>query len=159
MSDLSTCKKLTAVMRYFEYCEYPVWSQKVQLFTVDVPALFTRRRVPLSVDSVLRGCSCPRVTISTWSVSTMCIPRFVTESRGPATVSQVWRWERSKAGRQMAHTHTHTHSYMHTLPHTFNTPKGTEIYCATQMGIAAACHSHKHTHMHAHSEYSQADVL
>lgn len=39
---------------------------------------------------------------------------------------------------------TLTYTLKHTLPHTFSTPKGTEIYCATQMGIAAACHSHTH---------------
>lgn len=35
----------------------------------------------------------------------------------------------------------HTRRLRSAPSHTFSTPKGTEIYCATQMGIAAACHS------------------
>lgn len=46
------------------------------------------------------------------------------------------------------HIHTHTHN----LPHTFNTPKGTEIYCATQMAIAAAHHAHGRVRAHTHTD-------
>lgn len=42
------------------------------------------------------------------------------------------------------------HMHTHTTSHTFNTPKGTEIYCATQMAIAAAHDAHGRVRAHTH---------
>lgn len=95
---------------------------------------YLHSRVP---PSSLAHCR-PAVTMSVWSMVTACVPWFFTESRVRPRPSQVWCLERSKAERQMACRHTHTS----------NTPKGTEIYCAAQMAITAACLTHTNTHAH-----------
>lgn len=78
----------------------------------------------------------------------MCIPPVCNSVEGPdcSVTGVIWRkvksWETDGI-----HTDTHRYTQAHTLPHTFSTPKGTVIYCAAQMGIAAACHSHTYTHL------------
>lgn len=55
-----------------------------------------------------------------------------------------------------AYTFTLALSHTHTIPHTFNTPKGTDIYCATQMGIASAFQSLTNTDTHKHTQSAQS---